>query len=158
VISRFFYTSEGLSSRWILWANTAGIFKDFPILGSGLGTFSEVFSMYRTTHILRVDIQAENDLLQLASEVGVVGALPLIGLFILLFSKAVSGIRSLSQNDPRRYIAVGGLVGILALMFHSFVQKNLQLPANAFLYTVMWGMVLRIALDSPGKPTVTSGA
>ncbi len=151
VISRFFHTPEGLSSRWILWENTAEILKDFPILGSGLGTFTEVFSMYRSSHILALDIQAENDFLQLASEVGAVGILPLIGLFILLFSKAVSGIRSLSPGDPRRYIAVGGLVGILGLMFHSIVQKNLQLPANAFLYTVLWAIVLRIGLGPEPK-------
>ena len=67
---------------------------------------------------------------------------------MFLFFKAASGIRSLSPEEPQRYIGIGGLVSILALMFHSIVQKNLQLPANAFLYTVMWAMVLRIALDS----------
>jgi len=36
-------------------------------------------------------------------------------------------------------------------MLHSIVQKNLQLPANAFLYTVMWAMVLIIALDPRSK-------
>ena len=154
VISRFFTAPEAfMRTRWILWAGAYGILKDFPVLGSGLGTFPEVYSMYRSSHILGLDIQAENDFLQLAAEVGVVGIVPLLALFVFLFFKATSGIRSLSPEEPQRYIGIGGLVGILALMFHSIVQKNLQLPANAFLYTVIWAMVLRISTDSSGKGT-----
>jgi len=150
VISRFFSAPEAFAAgRWTRWVGTLGILKDFPLLGSGLGTFTEVYSMYRTMHIVGLDIQTENDFLQLASEVGLVGTIPLLILFLFLFFKAASGIRSLSHGQPQRYIGIGGLVGILALMFHSIVQKNLQLPANAFLYTVMWAMVLRIAID-PG--------
>jgi len=151
VISRFFTASEDFTGRWIRWVNTFEILKDFPVLGSGLGTFTEVFSMYRSFHIVGLDIQAENDFLQLASEVGLLGVGPLLVLFLFLFHKAASGIRSLSPDEPQRYIGIGGLVGILALMFHSIVQKNLQLPANAFLYTVIWAMVLHIALNRRSK-------
>ena len=158
VINRFFAASEDfMAGRWIRWVNTFEILKDFPVLGSGLGTFTEVFSMYRSFHIRGLDIQAENDFLQLASEVGLVAAIPLLVLFVFLFYKAVSGIRSLLHSEPQRYIGIGGLVGILALMFHSLVQKNLQLPANAFLYTVIWAMVLQIALDPGSKRTLTKG-
>ena len=153
VISRFFTTSEGLESRWMIWVNTFGIFKDFPLLGSGLGTFTEVFSMYRSFHVVGLHTHAENDFLQLASEVGVVGVGVLFVLFMFLFYKGVAGIRSLRHGEPQRYIGIGGLVGILALMFHSIVERNIQVPANAFLYTVMWTITLRIALDSGSKRT-----
>lgn len=155
VISRFFSASEGLKGRWSLWVDTFQILKDFPVLGSGLGTFTEVFSMYRSFHIVGLDIQAENDFLQLTSEVGVVGGGPLLVLLLFLFFKSTSGIRSLSHGEPQRYIGIGGLVGVLALMFHSIVQKNIQLPANAFLYTVIWAVVLQIALDSGSERIAT---
>ena len=151
-ISRFFSASEAFTgTRWPLWVGTFEILKDFPFVGSGLGTFTEVYSMHRTKHLVGLDIQAENDFLQLASEVGLIGAGLLLALFFYLFYKAISGIRSLAPGEPQRYIGLGGLVGILALMLHSIVQKNLQLPANAFLYTVMWAMVLLIALDPRSK-------
>ena len=73
------------------------------------------------------------------------GSTLLLILFLVLFFKAASGIRSFSLKDPRRYIGIGGLVGILALMFHSQVEKNMQVPANAFLYTFLWGIVLRLS-------------
>ena len=151
VISRFFTVSEGLKSRWMIWVDTFGIFKDFPLLGSGLGTFTEVFSMYRSSHILGLVTHAENDFLQLASETGLLGSGLLLALFLFLFFKAASGIRSLSRGNAQRYIAIGGLVGLLALMFHSIVERNIQVPANAFLFNVVWTMVLTIALDPSSK-------
>jgi O-antigen ligase len=154
VISRFFTVSEGLESRWGIWVNTFGIFKDFPLLGSGLGTFTEVFSMYRSFHIVGLHTHAENDFLQLASEVGLLGAGLLFVLFVSLFYKATMGIRSLTYREPKKYIGIGCLIGILALMFHSIVERNIQVPANAFLYTVMWVMVLTITFE-PSKKRMT---
>jgi O-antigen ligase len=146
VISRFFSVSEGFEERWKFWVNTFQIFKDFPILGSGLGTFIQVFPMYRSFHITGLVTHAENDFLQLASEVGLLGIGLLLVTFLFLFFKGVSRIRSMSYGEPGRYIGIGGLVGILALMFHSIVERNIQVPSNAFLYTILWAIVLRISL------------
>ena len=143
VISRFFTTSEDFKGRWMIWANTFQILKDFPVFGSGLGTFSQIFPMYRSFHIQGLVTHAENDYLQLASEVGFIGIGLLLILFIFLFFKIVSGIRSLSPWEPQRFIGIGGLVGILALMFHSLVERNIQVPANAFLFTFILALVFR---------------
>jgi O-antigen ligase len=144
VVSRFFGASEDFHFRRTIWQNTSQILKDFPLFGSGLGTFRHIFPMYRSFHLRGMVTHAENDFLQLASEVGLVGFLPLVILFLLLFLRGASRIRSLSPGDPRRYIGVGGLVGILALLFHSQVERNMQVPANAFLFTLLWGIVLTL--------------
>jgi hypothetical protein len=36
-------------------------------------------------------------------------------------------------------------VGVLALMFHSLVERNIQVPANAFLYSLLWAIVYKIS-------------
>ena len=145
VISRFFSVSESFEDRWKIWVNTFQIFKDFPLFGSGLGTFFQVFPMYRSFHVLGLVTHSENDFLQLLSEVGSLGTGLLAALFFFLVWKVFSGIRALTHGEPVRYIALGGLVGILALMFHSLVERNIQVPANAFLYTFIFALVLRIA-------------
>lgn len=145
VISRFFAVSEGFKNRWEIWANTLQIIKNFPLLGSGLGTFAQVFPAYRSFHIEGLVTHAENDFLQLASETGLVGMGLLIIAFSFLFYKAFSGIRKLSSEDQRRYIGIGGLVGILALLIHSMVERNMQVPANAFLFTFILALVLKIS-------------
>jgi len=48
------------------------------------------------------------------------------------------------------------LVGILALMLHSLVERNIQIPSNAFLYTILWAIVLRIGLTEKGA--ISTGA
>jgi O-antigen ligase len=152
VINRFITSSEDFKLRWEFWVNTFQIFRDFPILGTGLGTFAWVFPMYRSFHLIGIATHAENDFLQLASEVGVVGIGILLILFLFFFYKAISEIRLLSHRESGRYIAIGGLVGILALMFHSIVEKNIQMPSNAFLYTILWAIVLRISFRGANKP------
>jgi O-antigen ligase len=151
VISRFFTASDDFEGRWTFWVNTFQIYKDFPIFGTGLGTFFQIFPMYRSSHIMGVVSHAENDFLQLLSEVGALGMGLLVILFFFLLWKALSGIRALKDGEPARYIALGGLVGMLALMFHSLVERNIQVPANAFLYTFMFAVVLRFAPASKEK-------
>ncbi|MDI6754963.1 MAG: O-antigen ligase family protein, partial [Thermodesulfobacteriota bacterium] len=153
VISRFFSASEDFKMRWAFWVNTFQIFKDFPLLGSGLGTFTQIFPMYRSFHIRGFVTHAENDFLQLASETGLIGIGLLFVLFLFLFIKALAGLRSLPSLAPQRYIAVGGLVGILALMFHSLVERNIQVPANAFLFTFIWALVLKHSFISNNQIT-----
>jgi O-antigen ligase len=154
VISRFFTTSEDFKGRWMIWANTFQILRDFPLFGSGLGTFSQIFPMYRSFHIQGFVTHAENDYLQLASEVGFIGIGLLLILFIFLSFKVVSGVRSLPAWESNRYIGMGGLVGILALMFHSLVERNIQVPANAFLFTFIWALVLKTATLRPGAKVI----
>jgi O-antigen ligase len=145
VISRFFTVSEGFEERWRIWVDTFRIFKTFPLIGSGLGTFFHVFPMYRSFHIRGLVTHAENDFLQLLSEVGLIGIGLLLFVFAFLFFRVVLAIRSFHSGDSKKYIGIGGLVGILALMFHSLVERNIQVPANAFLFTFIWAAVLKIS-------------
>jgi len=144
VISRFFSVSESFKDRWTIWVNTFQIFKDFPLFGSGLGTFAHIFPMYRSFHIRGIFTHAENDFLQLASEVGLIGIGLLLFVFAFLFFRAVLAIRSFHSRDSKKYIGMGGLVGVLALVFHSIVERNIQVPANAFLFTFIWAVILKI--------------
>ncbi|MGQ9646964.1 MAG: O-antigen ligase family protein [Thermodesulfobacteriota bacterium] len=144
VITRFFTVSDEMKWRWTVWTDTLRIARDFPIWGTGLGTFSQVFPMYKSFHMQWLVTHAENDFFQLASDVGFIGVGILSILFIFLFAKALRKTRSVSTADSARYIGNGSLVGILALMFHSLFERNLQVPANALLFTLLWILVLRV--------------
>jgi O-antigen ligase len=153
VISRFFTSSEDFSTRWLIWTDTSQIVKDFPLFGAGLGSFAQIFPMHRSFHIRGLVSHAENDFLQLASDTGLIGLGLLLAVFVFLFFKAASRIRALSEGEPQRHLAIGSMVGILAIMFHSLVERNIQVPANAFLYTVLWAIVLATTRKRAGNPT-----
>ncbi len=145
LVTRFFAFSEDIKLRWVIWENTIEILKDFPLWGSGLGTFAQIFPMYRTFHFRGLVTHAENDFLQLASEVGLVGFGLLAILFLFLFFKGGRRIRT--EISPQRYIGRGAMTGILALMSYSLVERNLQVPANALLYTFLWGLTVTPSLQ-----------
>ena len=152
VISRFLSAPEDFTMRWMLWGDTLRILRDFPVFGSGLGTFPHIFPMYRSFHIQGMFTHAENDFLQFISDVGALGFGMLLIAFIFFLSKAVSKIRSISPAKSQRYIGLGSLVGIFALMFHSLVERNIQIPANAFLFTFIFSLALKPGLESTKKP------
>jgi O-antigen ligase len=156
VMSRFFTSTDDFKFRWAMWTSTFQILKDFPLFGSGLGTFTYIFPMYRSLHLQGLATHAENDLLQLGAEAGLIGVGLLLIVFFYLFWRIVSGFRSLSHGEPERYIGIGGLVGILALMFHSLVERNIQVPSNAFLYTILWAIVLQVSRTEKGA--ISTGA
>ncbi len=143
IISRFFSSSDDFKVRLLFWKDTVRLWKDFIFFGSGLGTFAQIFPLYQTFFMSAFITHAENDLLQLMAETGLIGISLISTLFFYFFYKIIKGLRSLDEKDPRRYIAMGGTVGILALILHSFVERNLQVPANAFLFTFLWALVLR---------------
>jgi hypothetical protein len=146
VISRFLSAPEDFKMRWMLWGDTLRILRDFPVFGSGLGTFAHILPMYRSFPFRGTITHAENDFLQFISDVGPLGFGMLLIAFIFFLSKAVSGIRSISPAESQRYIGLGSLVGISALMFHSLVERNIQIPANAFLFTFMFSLALKQGL------------
>ena len=56
------------------------------------------------------------------------GLLIILSFFLFLFFKTVIGIRSFFKVG---YIGVDGSVGISAPMFHSIVERNIQILTNA---------------------------
>jgi len=146
VINRFFTTSEDFKFRWAVWADTLRIIKDFPLFGSGLGTFALIFPMVRSFYTQTGFSHAENDFIQLASEVGLPGTILLFILFLYFMIKAISGIRSHGLGEMERYVGIGSMVGIFSMMLLSLVERIIQVPANAFLFTFLFAMILRIGV------------
>jgi O-antigen ligase len=99
--------------------------------------------MYRSFHTQASITHADNEYLQIASETGLIGIGVLFILFLYLFYKACRGIISIPFGHSQRHVAIGGLVGPFALMFHSLVERNLQIPANALLFALLWAVVLK---------------
>lgn len=113
--------------------------KEFPILGSGGGTFYVVFPKYREREIDGYYDHAHNDYIQFATETGVLGV-GLIGLLVL--STFLVALKTqYERRDPlARGMAFGVTMAIIALMIHSWVDFNLQRPANALTFVVLLAM------------------
>ena len=127
--------------RASVWRATLSLFLDFPVLGSGFGTFPAAFLHYYPAGTERIWLQAHNDYVQLLAETGLAGAaVAAVGLALLLAHL----LRPLILGPPvrERFLYFGLVTGILSLLVHSLVDFNLQIPANATLFVVLCALAL----------------
>jgi O-antigen ligase len=121
--------------RLQVWRDTLKIAKDFPIAGTGLGTFPYIYPVYKTPLGDKRYNEAHNDYLQALSETGLIGVV-LIFLFAILAVR--SALRALRSDKDRLSVAVrvGAITSCFGLLLHSITDFNLQIPSNAFLFFV----------------------
>lgn len=116
--------------------NTLDLIKDYPLVGAGAGSFHLVYSRYRGEGIAAYFDHAHQDYLEIMADVGVVG-IGLLGLVVMLsFWAALKALYC--RRDPlMRGMAFASIMGVIALLIHSSVDFNLQIPANAATFMVV---------------------
>jgi O-antigen ligase len=116
--------------------HTFAIVKDYPIFGSGPGTFYTTFPRYRPETITAFFDFAHNDYAQFAAETGLVG-LGLMG-FLVTMTLAVALMAQWQRRDPlMRGMSFACIMGVTSILIHSWVDFNLQIPANAMYFMVL---------------------
>ena len=130
--------------RPVVWSNTTGIIGDFPVLGSGLGTFQALYPAYEESSTPPLFEHAHNDYLEYMAELGGLGFLLLLGgvLSMLVFSFLVWKVR---QHPGVRGLALGGMVAVVVMLLHSITDFNLHIPANMMLFAVVVSLTIATA-------------
>jgi O-antigen ligase len=114
----------------------AQMFQDFPLFGTGGGTFYTAYSRYRGQDVGAYYDHVHNDYMQFLTESGLIGV-TLLGLFVAA-ALACAVVAQLRRHDPMlRGTAFGVVMGVIAIGIHSTVDFNLQIPANAFIFTIL---------------------
>ncbi|MDA2918208.1 O-antigen ligase family protein [Desulfobacterota bacterium AH_259_B03_O07] len=147
VIQRFTETKEALPLRTYVWKDTFELIKDFPIFGTGLGTFGLSFTLYKNNAFWPLTFShTHNDYLELASETGLIGLILVLISIILIYKNAWIVLGSLSPKvDPLRYfLTIGSISGIFAMLIHAFTEFNFQIPANAYYFAFLFGLTISL--------------
>lgn len=123
-------------SRRELWKTGLVIFRDFPVTGTGLGTFSHINQRYRTFRSTMHFEYTHNDYIQLLSETGLVGG---IIASLLLISFWVQALTAWRRQHSRWTVSMGtgALCALVSLLVHSTTDFNLHIPSNTLLFTVI---------------------
>ncbi len=110
-----------------------------PLLGSGLGAYADAIPRFKQAHGEVRTTHAESDVLEFLAEGGLLG-------LVLAGWLGVAAWRGLSDRltrgrDPRRKgLALAAAAACLTLGFHSFLDFNLRLPANALAFASLLGL------------------
>jgi O-antigen ligase len=125
--------------RAVMWKQASGVIRDYPAVGTGLGTFAVAFRRYQTTSLDLFIDHAHNDYLEVTTDTGILGAgllfIPIMALLVKMIL-ACAGARS----AYRRSVLLACIGGTAALLIHSVADFNLQIPANALLFAVVLGI------------------
>jgi len=139
------------TNRPQIYASSLSLISDFPIFGSGAGSFESVFPLYKDPALGQSTYDhAHNDYLETLADQGLVGLLLAAGFVVFAYRQLARGIRR--RRDPLlRGILFGALGGTLSLLFHAMVDFNFQIPANAAWFMVLLAMGIA-ATVVPGGP------
>ena len=128
--------------RFQLWTVSLAAWKEFPWLGSGLGSFREAFRRVQPADLTLLVEQAHSDPLQILVTGGLLGfllaftaAFTLLALFVLQWKR-----QSRREESSWGLAAIGALV---ALLLHGLVEFNFSIPAIPATLAVMLGCAWR---------------
>lgn len=137
-----------MEGRVATWTDTLRLIRDYPLTGTGLGTFGLAFRHYQTFMVNFFFDHAHNDYLEFASDTGLLGAvLIFMPILYLLIRMIISFLL-----DPRRYrrsMTLGCIGSTVAILVHSAMDFNLQIPANALIFSMVLGIGYKAACLEP---------
>jgi len=140
IVERFYKTDVTSEQRLSAWQASLSIISDFPIFGSGMGTFQYIFKKYKPDGLYAYWDHAHNDYIEQLVEGGILG-------FILIAAFLFFVIRGLFRIDIKKndlYLRAGIISSITAMMTHSFFDFNLHIPSNAIVFFMILGLAVAI--------------
>lgn len=143
--------------RLSMWKSALQQWPLSPVVGTGSGTFAYYGREFRTRGNQRDPLFVHNDYLHLLAEYGVIGAvlgLGFIGLHVYSGSRGMKKIVNerlkaewrTSSNELA--LTLGALCGTAALLFHSVLDFNFHLPANALVGAILFAILATPSTDA----------
>ena len=138
LIERLKDTSQDTESRDEVARDTFDMWLEYPLTGTGSGTFTHVYPSMKSEAVVtsRIYNNAHNDILQFLSEYGLPAFLVLCWIVGYALANVVNAMRKRHSHFAKG-IGFGSMMAIIALMIHSTVDFNLQIPANAMMFMLV---------------------
>lgn len=142
---------KALHSRFLLWDRAAGIIKEFPLTGSGIGTFYRISPRYQNQGFNkwyeREDWRenAHNYYLQIGANLGI----PALLIFLaIIFYTYMAGFTFVKKNTGKsKAIAKGLLFGLGAYLITMMTSHPLLLSNQQFLFWFVIAVINLLATD-----------
>ncbi|HVX14220.1 MAG TPA: O-antigen ligase family protein [Pirellulales bacterium] len=162
VESRFstLWTGEALrDGRAYVLTHAWPLFAQFPIWGTGYGTFQYVEPLYLHTaaNVGKAYIHAHNDYLEDLIEGGLCRLILRLVAIGFIFRFGYCAIRDHSRQALGA-LTLGALFAFTAIVIHSFVEFGLYLPAIAVLATVLCANLCTLGEQEASVTVPPSGA
>jgi O-antigen ligase len=149
---------ESLQQRLRVPALSLPLIWQRPWFGHGGGSYQYAFPDVKPADLPLFWNHAHNDYVELAVDVGLVGLLPLLLLAALTAWRSARMLRDVNSRLMQG-VGVSALTALCCMGLHSLVDFNLQIPANAFVFTTLLALVWAVPnrwTDDPDNPRSAS--
>jgi O-antigen ligase len=133
------------------------LWRQFPWLGSGLGTFGDVFFQFQPVGmgLVRID-QTHNDWLQLLPEAGLIGFILLGFSWVYFYALLVRKWRN-HKDRFNKLLGLGGLTALFVGAVHALGDFPFHIPALLYTYAGIAALTYLILsgpapVDGEGRP------
>lgn len=131
-------------ARLEIWRDSLGIVKDFPLTGTGLGSYLRIYQKYRSITTDSIVDHAHNDYLEGLAEGGAI-AVALFGWFVAAaLYQAYKGFRR-RRDRYSTFLFIGAVSGVVSVLIHSLTDFNLHIGANGLYFFFLIGLAVSAA-------------
>jgi len=142
-------------ARTIVYKDTLLLIQDHPF-GVGMEHYQDQFRRYQTWHPELLFDHAHNEYLETTAELGIPIALMTWICILFLFIRGVRGFFRVRSFEAAGLL-LGCIGGLTALLVHSFVDFNLQIPVNGMIFFTLLGTCTALARVPREKPVMLRG-
>jgi len=135
---------ESLGMRVYMLKDSLRILKDYPVFGTGNGTYQYIYAKYRTIYFFSKF--PHSIFFQILDELGIVGAASFVLMIFSLFRK---GFRVIRENYSP--VLVGIYSGLAGLFLHALVDFDWSLPFMPLTFFLLFALFI-----SQGKKELVS--
>jgi O-antigen ligase len=141
-VAVWFGDTTDLVDRMAAWRDGWQVVRDFPLVGTGINTYSDAMIFYQK-HVLQFWMtHAHNDYLQILAEGGLLVSVPAATVVILLGVAVSRRVREAKGDSYDYWIRAGAGVGLIAIGVQEIAEFSLQIPANALLFATLAAMAI----------------
>ncbi|MGD0235659.1 MAG: O-antigen ligase family protein [Syntrophorhabdales bacterium] len=141
IVQRFVQSGMSSHERLLVWSASMTAFRDFPVFGTGLGTFQHIFPMYKPDGITMFYQHAHNDYVEILLELGISGAFLML-VFLGLAGKHILYVR---WRGRERYLKAAFVASLVSIAVFSLFDFNLHIPSNAILLSFILGLAVAMS-------------
>ncbi len=127
--------------RFQLWADSLGIIKSHFLLGSGFGTYIDIFPSFRSFAGSAIFDHAHNDYIELLTDGGVIAFFLAAWFVIAVLRHGWRKIRS-RRDWYAVLLGIGTTTGIVAMLLHSLTDFNMHNGADGLYFFFLCGLLV----------------
>jgi O-antigen ligase len=133
---------KNVATRLVLWDIAWDIFKDHPVFGVGMGDYTLEAEKRLDGRFVKTAVDAHNVYLQLLATRGLVGFIPFVAFWIVLFRVLFEARRSAQKRADSfgAHLATGVIAAAVAILIGALSENNIDDSEVFICFMLLTGM------------------